>query len=69
MAEVDRILRPEGSLIVRDDAETIAKVESMTNSLQWKIKFSFSKNNEGLLCVQKSRWRPSDIETISSAIA
>lgn len=69
MAEVDRILRPEGSLIVRDHAETIAEVESMAKSLHWKIRFIFSKDDEGLLCVQKTRWRPSDVETIKSAIA
>lgn len=69
MAEADRILRPQGSLIVRDNAETVAEVESMAKSLQWKIRFSFSKDNEGLLCVQKTRWRPSDVETITSAIA
>ncbi|XP_021760918.1 probable methyltransferase PMT24 [Chenopodium quinoa] len=69
IAEVDRILRPEGSLIVRDNAETIAEVESMAKSLQWKIKFTFSKDNEGLLSVRKTRWRPSEVETIRSAIA
>ncbi|KNA15608.1 hypothetical protein SOVF_096700 [Spinacia oleracea] len=69
MAEVDRILRPEGSLIVRDNAETIAEIESMAKSLQWKIKFTFTKDEEGLLCVRKTRWRPSDVETIRSAIA
>uniref|UniRef100_A0A803L744 Methyltransferase n=1 Tax=Chenopodium quinoa TaxID=63459 RepID=A0A803L744_CHEQI len=69
MAEVDRILRPEGSLIVRDNAETIAEVESMAKSLHWKIKFTFSKDNEGLLSVRKTRWRPSEVETIRSAIA
>uniref|UniRef100_A0A7C9CJS7 Methyltransferase n=2 Tax=Opuntia streptacantha TaxID=393608 RepID=A0A7C9CJS7_OPUST len=59
MAEVDRILRPETWLIVRDDAETVSEVESMAKSLQWRIKFShFGDNNEGLLCVQKTMWRP-----------
>ncbi|KAL9234219.1 hypothetical protein vseg_009114 [Gypsophila vaccaria] len=69
MAEVDRILRPEGRLIVKDDAETIAEVEAMAKSLHWKIRFTFSKDGEGLLSVQKTRWRPSDVETISYAIA
>lgn len=69
MAEVDRILRPEGSLIVRDNSETIAEVESMVKSLHWKIRFSYSKDDEGVLCIQKTRWRPSEEETIMSAIA
>ncbi|CAO2834252.1 unnamed protein product [Amaranthus hypochondriacus] len=69
MAEVDRILRPGGSLIVKDDAETIAELESLAKSLQWKIRFIFSKDNETILRVEKTRWRPSDVETITSAIA
>ena len=69
MAEVDRILRPGGCLIAKDDAETIAELESLAKSLQWKIRFTFSKDNETILRVEKTRWRPSDVETIASAIA
>lgn len=69
IAEVDRILRPKGILIVRDDVETINEIENMVKSLQWKIKFTYSKDNQGLLCVQKSLWRPTEVETILSAIA
>ncbi|KAK9740968.1 hypothetical protein RND81_03G073600 [Saponaria officinalis] len=69
MAEVDRILRPEGRLIVKDDTETIAEVETMAKSLHWKIHFTFSKDGEGLLSVQKTRWRPSDVGTITFAVA
>ncbi|KAK1371222.1 putative methyltransferase PMT26 [Heracleum sosnowskyi] len=69
IAEVDRILRPKGTLIVRDDVETITEIEKMAKSLQWKVQLTYSKDNEGLLCVQKSLWRPTEVETISSAIA
>ncbi|KAL5571731.1 hypothetical protein UlMin_021328 [Ulmus minor] len=68
MAEADRILRPEGKLIVRDDAETISQVESMAKSLKWKIHFVFSNDKEGLLCVEKTFWRPKEAEAIKSAI-
>lgn len=68
-AEVDRILRPEGMLIVRDDVGTIAEIENIAKSLQWDVRFTHSKDNEGLLSVQKTFWRPSDVETITSAIA
>ncbi|XP_048130175.1 probable methyltransferase PMT25 isoform X2 [Rhodamnia argentea] len=68
-AEVDRILRPEGILIVRDDVATIAEIESIAKSLQWDVIFTHSKDNEGLLSVQKTFWRPLDVETITSAIA
>lgn len=68
IAEVDRILRPEGKLIVRDNVETIGEIESMAKSLQWEIRMIYSKDNEGLLCVHKTLWRPTETETIFSAI-
>ncbi|XP_052484064.1 probable methyltransferase PMT24 isoform X1 [Gossypium raimondii] len=68
IAEVDRILRPEGKLIVRDKAETISAVESMAKSLQWEIRMIYSKDGEGLLCVRKKFWRPTVEEPIKSAI-
>lgn len=67
MAEVDRILRPGGRLIVRDDAETIGEVGNMARSLHWKI--THKNDNEGLLCVMKTLWRPSEVETVIGAIA
>ncbi|RHN43128.1 putative S-adenosyl-L-methionine-dependent methyltransferase [Medicago truncatula] len=36
VAEVDRILRPEGKLIVRDTAETINELESLVTAMQWE---------------------------------
>ncbi|KAF8404038.1 hypothetical protein HHK36_008914 [Tetracentron sinense] len=69
MAEVDRILRPEGKLIVRDNVETISELENMARSLQWEIRLTYSKDNEGLLCIQKTMWQPKEVETIMSAIA
>ncbi|KAJ0795812.1 putative S-adenosyl-L-methionine-dependent methyltransferase [Helianthus annuus] len=60
MAEVDRILRPEGKLIVRDNIETIAEVENMAKSLNWIVRMTYNKDNEGMLCVEKSFWRPDE---------
>ena len=68
IAEVDRILRPEGKLIVRDEIEIIGEIESMTKSLQWEIRMIYSKDNEGVLCVRKTMWRPKGTEIITSAI-
>ncbi|KAL2339715.1 hypothetical protein Fmac_007655 [Flemingia macrophylla] len=65
IAEVDRILRPEGYLIIRDNVETIDEIESMARSLHWDIRLTYSKNGEGLLCIQKTFWRPT---TVISAI-
>lgn len=69
VAEVDRILRPEGKLIVRDTVETINELESMLKSMQWEVRMTYSKDKEGLLCVQKSMWRPKETETVKYAIA
>jgi len=69
VVEVDRILRPEGKLIVRDDVETINELEKMLKSMHWEVRLTYSKDNEGLLCVQKSQWRPQESETITYAIA
>ncbi|KAF2559366.1 hypothetical protein F2Q68_00014674 [Brassica cretica] len=69
MAEVDRILRPQGTFIVRDDSETIGEIEKMVKSLKWDVRMTQSKDGEGVLAVQKSWWRPTEVETITSAIA
>ncbi|XP_065881181.1 probable methyltransferase PMT24 [Euphorbia lathyris] len=67
MAEVDRILRPEGKLIVRDKVEIVNEVESMAKSLHWEIRMIYSKDSEGLIFVRKTTWRPTEVEVIKSA--
>ena len=69
IAEVDRILRPEGMLIVRDNVEIVSEVENMAKSLQWEVRLTYSQNKEGLLCVKKTFWRPTETHTIKSAIS
>ncbi|KAL2521278.1 putative methyltransferase PMT26 [Forsythia ovata] len=69
VAEADRILRPEGKLIVRDTVEIINELESLLKSMHWDIRMTYSKNKEGMLCAQKTMWRPKEVETISYAIA
>ncbi|CAL4911330.1 unnamed protein product [Urochloa decumbens] len=65
VVEVDRILRPEGKLIVRDDMATVEEVKSIARSLHWEVRMSVSKQGEGLLCVSKTMWRPTEVETLS----
>lgn len=62
MAEVDRILRPEGKLIVCDKVEIINEIENMAKSLHWEVRLTFSKESEGLMCLQKTSWRPKEVE-------
>ncbi|EOA23452.1 hypothetical protein CARUB_v10016641mg [Capsella rubella] len=58
MAEVDRIVRPGGKLIVRDESNVIREVENMLKSLHWDVHLTFSKHQEGILSAQKGFWRP-----------
>lgn len=69
IAEVDRMLRPEGYLMIRDNEEIIGEIENMAKSLHWDIRSSYAKNGEGLLCLQKTFWRPTKVETVVSAFA
>ncbi|KAL1199715.1 putative methyltransferase PMT27 [Cardamine amara subsp. amara] len=65
MAEVDRIVRPGGKLIVRDESNVIREVENMLKSLHWDVHLTFSKHQEGILSAQKGFWRPDTIQTSS----
>ncbi|CAI8619155.1 unnamed protein product [Vicia faba] len=69
VAEVDRILRPGGKLIVRDTAEIINELQSLLKSMQWEVRMTYSKETEGFLYIQKSMWRPTELETVEYAIA
>ncbi|KAH9625855.1 hypothetical protein KSS87_009964 [Heliosperma pusillum] len=68
IAEVDRILRPEGKIIVRDSVEIINELEATFKSMNWEIRMTYSKDKEGLLCAQKSMWRPTEVETLEYAL-
>jgi len=35
LLEMDRILRPEGCVIIRDDVDMLVKVKSIVNGLEW----------------------------------
>ncbi|PSS26616.1 Methyltransferase [Actinidia chinensis var. chinensis] len=67
VAEADRVLRPEGQLVVRDKVEIINELESMLKAMHWEIRFTYTKDKEGLLCIQKTMWRPTEVETIPYA--
>lgn len=65
MAEIDRIVRPGGKLIMRDESSTIGEVENLLKSLHWEVYLNFSKSQEGILSAQKSNWRPNSYATPS----
>lgn len=65
IAEIDRIVRPGGKLIVRDKSGAVGEVENLLKSLHWVVHLTFSKNQEGILSAQKSEWRPDSYEAPS----
>ena len=36
LLEMDRILRPKGSVIIRDDIDVLTKVKKVTDGMQWE---------------------------------
>ncbi|KAK8456192.1 hypothetical protein SEVIR_4G289500v4 [Setaria viridis] len=62
VVEVDRVVRPGGGIIVRDEAGAVGEVEKLLRSLHWHVRLTFSKNDEGVLYAEKSDWRPELIE-------
>ncbi|GAA0142738.1 methyltransferase [Lithospermum erythrorhizon] len=65
IVEIDRVLRPGGKLIVRDESGIIEEVERFLRSLHWEIHMTFSKNQEGMLSAEKTEWRPNSYESSS----
>lgn len=58
VVEMDRILRPGGWVIVRDKVEILDPLEAILRSLRWEIRMTYSQNKEGIICAQKTIWRP-----------
>lgn len=58
IVEMDRLLRPGGWTIIRDKVEILDPLEVILKSLHWDIRLTYSQNKEGILCAQKTMWRP-----------
>ncbi|XP_076954543.1 putative pectin methyltransferase QUA3 [Bidens hawaiensis] len=60
MVEIDRLLRPEGTVLVRDSPEFIAKVDRISSSLRWKStihnKEPESQGRDRILVATKTYW-------------
>ncbi|GJT82300.1 probable methyltransferase PMT13 [Tanacetum coccineum] len=60
MIEMDRLLRPEGTVVVRDSPEIIAKIDRITSSIRWKStvhdKEPESQGRERILVATKTLW-------------
>lgn len=57
---MDRLLRPEGTVIFRDTVEVLVKIQAITNRMKWKSHFSDNEsgpfNPEKILVAIKTYW-------------
>ncbi|XP_027343557.1 probable methyltransferase PMT18 [Abrus precatorius] len=60
LLEMDRILRPEGTVIFREGVELLVKIKSITDSMKWKSNImdheSGPFNPEKILVAEKAYW-------------
>ncbi|KAJ7966748.1 S-adenosyl-L-methionine-dependent methyltransferases superfamily protein [Quillaja saponaria] len=58
IVEMDRVLRPGGWMIMRDKVDILNPLEEILRSLHWEIRMTYAEAKEGILCAQKTTWRP-----------
>lgn len=60
LLEMDRILRPEGSVIFRDDVDVLVKIKRITDEMEWESKIVDHEDGplerEKLLFAVKKYW-------------
>ncbi|GKU88258.1 hypothetical protein SLEP1_g2540 [Rubroshorea leprosula] len=60
LLEMDRILRPEGSVIIRDDVDVLVKIKSIVDVMQWDARIADHENGplerEKILFAVKLYW-------------
>ena len=60
LLEMDRILRPEGAVIFRDDVNVLIKVNRLASGMRWKTKMVDHENgplvSEKILVAVKEYW-------------
>lgn len=61
MVEMDRILRPEGTVVVRDSPEVIDKVSRLAHAMRWTTsiheKEPDSSGRDRILVATKTLWK------------
>lgn len=64
LLEIDRILRPEGTVIFRDDVDILVKTKSIAERMRWQSQIVDHENGphvrEKLLLVVKTYWTAED---------
>lgn len=63
---MDRILRPEGTVIFRDTVEVLVKIQSITDGMRWESRIvdheSGPYNPEKILVAVKKYWTGEESE-------
>ncbi|KAI0520521.1 hypothetical protein KFK09_007997 [Dendrobium nobile] len=64
LLEMDRILRPEGTVIIRDDVDLVVRIKSITDGMRWKSQIVDHEDGplqrEKLLLAVKTYWTIDD---------
>lgn len=64
LLEMDRILRPEGTVIFRDDIDVLVNIKSITDGMRWKSQIADHEDGphrrEKILLAFKDYWTLSD---------
>jgi hypothetical protein len=60
LLEMDRILRPEGTVVFREGVELLTKIKSVTDAMKWRSNImdheSGPFNPEKILVAEKTYW-------------
>lgn len=60
LLEMDRILRPEGSVIIRDEVDVLNKVNKIVGGMRWEAKMMDHEDGplvpEKILVIVKEYW-------------
>lgn len=69
LLEMDRLLRPQGLVIIRDKSSLVEQVRKQLNALHWNVwsevfdgeKDKISDGDEEILIARKQLWQPEDV--------
>lgn len=64
LLEMDRILRPRGTVIIREDVDLLVKVKSLADGMRWESQIVDHEDGplvrEKILLVVKTYWTAQD---------
>ena len=64
LLEMDRILRPQGWIILREKSDILRQIRAIFDSLHWEVRLTYIEGEEEIVALQKTFWRPKSNENI-----